>query len=93
MLICGRSSKVEPQLPKLMNKWNRLLKTLGHMLGFKDQKKSTVRKVSQTFDERTNEHVIMIEYRVCRGGDGVVTRSPRKKAPTKLKLVVQAQGR
>jgi hypothetical protein len=45
----------------------------------------------------TNKHVIMIEYRVRRDSDGVVTRSPRKKAPTKLKLlsqlVTQAQGR
>ena len=82
-----------------MNKWNRLLKTLDHTFGFKDQKKSSFRKVSQTFDERTNEHAIMIEYRVRRGGDGVVTRSPRKKAPSKLKLLsqlvarAQAQGR
>jgi hypothetical protein len=80
-----------------MNKWNRLLAALDHTFGFKDQKKSAFRKVSQTFDERTNEHVIMIEYRVRRGGDGVVTRSPRERAPTKLKLlsqlVAQAQGR
>ena len=61
-----------------MNKWNRLLAALDHVYGYKDKKKSTIRKVSQTFDERTNEHVIMLEYRVRRGGDGVVTRSPRK---------------
>ncbi len=60
-----------------MNKWNRLLAALDHVYGYKDKKKSTIRKVSQTFDERTNEHVIMLEYRVRRGGDGVVTRSPR----------------
>ena len=80
-----------------MNKWNRLLTALDNVYGFNDKKKSTIRKVSQTFDERTNEHVIMLEYRVRRGGDGVVIRSPRKKAPTKLKLlsqlVAQAQGR
>ena len=49
-----------------MNKWNRLLATLDHVYGYKDKKKSTIRKVSQTFDERTNEHVIMLEYRVRR---------------------------
>ena len=47
-----------------MNKWNRLLAALDHVYGFNDKKKSTIRKVSQTFDERTNEHVIMLEYRV-----------------------------
>jgi hypothetical protein len=51
-----------------MNKWNRLLATLDHVYGFNDKKKSTIRKVSQTFDERTNEHVIVLEYRVRRGG-------------------------
>ena len=81
-----------------MNKWNRLLATLDHTFGFKDQKKSNFQKVSKTFDERTNEHVIMIEYRVRRGGDGVVTKSPKKRPPpSKLKLlsqlVAQAQGR
>ena len=78
-----------------MNKWNRLLAALDHTFGFKDQKKSTFRKVSQTFDERTNEHVIMIEYRVRRGGDGVVTRNPKKQPVNKLKLLsrLAAQAR
>jgi hypothetical protein len=81
-----------------MNKWNRLLATLDQVFGFKDRKKSTFRKVSQTFDERTNEHVVVIEYRVRRGGDGVVTKSPRRRPPpSKLKLlsqlVAQARGR
>jgi len=77
-----------------MNKWNRLLAALDHVYGFNDKKKSTIRKVSQIFDERTNEHVIMLEYRVRRGGDGVVTRSPRKKDPvTKLKLLSKLAAR
>ncbi len=77
-----------------MNKWNRLLAALDHVYGYNDKKKSTIRKVSQTFDERTNEHVIMLEYRVRRGGDGVVTRNPRKKDPvTKLKLLSQLAAR
>ena len=81
---------------QVMNKWNRLLTALDHVYGYNDKKKSTIRKVSQTFDERTNEHVIMLEYRVRRGGDGVVTRSPRKKDPVgKLKLLskLAAQAR
>jgi len=77
-----------------MNKWNRLLAALDHVYGYNDKKKSTIRKVSQTFDERTNEHVITLEYRVRRGGDGVVTRSPSKKDPVgKLKLLSQLVAR
>ena len=78
-----------------MNKWNRLLAALDHTFGFKDQKKSTFRKVSQTFDERTNEHVILIEYRVRRGGDGVVTKNRKQKQISKWKLLskLAAQAR
>jgi len=61
-----------------MNAMTRLLADLDQVFGFKDKKKSTYRKVSQVFDERTNEHVIMIEYRVRRGGDGVVSRRIRE---------------
>jgi hypothetical protein len=61
--------------------------------GYNDKNKSTIRKVSQTFDERTNEHVIMIEYRVRKGGDGVVTRSPHKDPVGKLKLLSQLAAR
>jgi len=48
------------------------------MFGFRDNKKSTFRKVGHTFDERTNEYVITIEYRVRRGGDGVVSGGRNK---------------
>ena len=72
-----------------MNKWSRLLIALDHTFGFNDKKKSTFRKVSQTFDERTNEHVVIVEYRVRRGGDGVVTKNPKKKSIGKLKLMSQ----
>jgi len=61
-----------------MNAMTRLLADLDQVFGFKDKKKSTYRKVSQVFDERTNEHVIMVEYRVRRGGDGVVSRRIRE---------------
>ena len=78
-----------------MNKWNRLLASLDQVFGFMDRKKSTFRKVSQTFDERTNEHVVMIEYRVRRGGDGVVTKNRKQKRISKWKLLskLAAQAR
>lgn len=50
-----------------MNKWNRLLAMLDHVFGFDDKTKSTFRKVGQHFDERTNEYVFIVEYRVRRG--------------------------
>ena len=50
-----------------MNKWNKLLAILDQVFGFDDKKKSTLRKVGQHFDERTNEYVFIIEYRVRRG--------------------------
>lgn len=49
-----------------MNNYNRLLDALDGAFGFDDQIKSTFRKVRQFFDERTNEQVIIIEYRVRR---------------------------
>ena len=64
-----------------MNKWNRLLAALDHVYGYNDKKKSTIRKVSQTFDERTNEHVIMLEYRVRRGA---MVSSPGARAKRSL---------
>ena len=47
-----------------MNKWNRLLATLDQVFGMKNKERSTFKKISQDFDEKTNEHVIVIEYRV-----------------------------
>ncbi len=49
-----------------MNNYNNLLSALDQLFGFEDKKKSTFRRVGQHYDERTNEHVIIIEYRVRR---------------------------
>ena len=43
-----------------MNKWNRLLAMLDQVFGFENKIRSNFRKVSQDFDERTNEHVILV---------------------------------
>ena len=51
-----------------MNKWNQLLAMLDDVLGFQNKIRSKFRKVSQSFDEKTNEHVILIEYRVSVKG-------------------------
>jgi len=47
-----------------MNKSNQLLALLDRVFGFPNKIRSTFRKHSQSFDEKTNEHVILIEYRV-----------------------------
>ena len=49
-----------------MNNYNRVLDALNGIFGYDDQVKSTFRKVRQFFDERTNEEVVIIEYRVRR---------------------------
>ena len=51
-----------------MNKWNQLLACLDQVFGMKNKENSRFKKVSQDFDESTNEHVIMIEYRVRMAG-------------------------
>ena len=50
-----------------MTKWDRLLAQLDQVFGFADRKKSSVKKLRQVFDEKTNEHVFIIEHRVLRG--------------------------
>ena len=54
-----------------MNKENLLLKYLDNLFAAKNKLKSSYRKVGQTFDEKTNEHVIQIEYRVRTSGGKV----------------------
>ena len=49
-----------------MNNYNRVLDALNGIFGYDDQVKSTFRKVRQFFDERNNEEVVIIEYRVRR---------------------------
>lgn len=54
-----------------MNKENLLLQHLDHVFAVKNKLKSNYKKVGQKFDERTNEHVIQIEYRVRTSGGKV----------------------
>jgi len=59
-----------------MNKWNKLLAMLDQVFGFENKIRSNFRKVGQDFDERTNEHAIMIEYRARV--KGTMKSAPRK---------------
>ena len=57
-----------------MNAMTQLLNLLGQVYGFRDQKKSVLRKVGQTYDEAANVHVITLEFRVRRDDGGVVQK-------------------
>ena len=62
-----------------MNKHNRLLAALNDVFGMENILKSQFRKVGQDFDEKTNEHVYYIEYRVRGKGELRTTPSNRSK--------------
>jgi len=47
-----------------MTKENQLLVMFDRVFGFVNKKSSTYRKVNQFYDERTGEHVVLLEYRV-----------------------------
>ena len=47
-----------------MTKQNQLLKLLDNVFGFEHIRNSSFKKIKQDFDEKQNEHVITIEYRV-----------------------------
>lgn len=47
-----------------MTNWNQLLTLLDKTLGFPDKIRSTVKKKAQAFDQRTGEHVFVLEYRI-----------------------------
>ena len=78
-----------------MNKWNQLLACLDQVFGMKNKENSRFKKVSQNFDESTNEHVVMIEYRVRVAG--TMKSTPRKKSDREqlvfLRQLVAAQGK
>jgi len=70
-----------------MNKSNQLLVLLDRVFGFPNKIKSTFRKYSQNFDEKTNEHVILIEYRVSV--KGTMKSKPRRKQQTNQMALIQ----
>ena len=78
-----------------MNKWNRLLASLDRVFGMSNKERSTFKKISQNFDEKTNEHVIVIEYRVRV--KGTLKSTPRKQSGSQqmafLRQLVAAQGK
>ena len=80
----------------MINKWNQLLAALDAVFGMNGKEKSKFRKLSQDFDERTNEHVIVLKYRV-KGVAGTMKSTPRKASGQRqmafLRQLVAAQGK
>jgi hypothetical protein len=72
-----------------MNKWNRLLAMLDQVFGFENKLKSTFKKVSQDFDEKTNEHVFVIEYRIRVGQRKKQVGTPVQQKPVEQKSVAK----
>ena len=70
-----------------MNKSNQLLVLLDRVFGFPNKIKSTFRKVSQSFDQKTNEHVVLIEYRVTV--KGTMKSAPRRQQPNQMAMIQQ----
>lgn len=71
-----------------MNKSNQLLVLLDRVFGFPNKRRSTFRKLRQDFDENTNEHVIVLEYRVKV--KGTMKSVPRKRqGPSQLAMIAQ----
>jgi hypothetical protein len=69
-----------------MNKSNQLLAMMDRVFGFPNKIRSKFRKLSQNFDEKTNEHVILIEYRVSV--KGTMKSAPRKRqGPNQMAMI------
>ena len=73
-----------------MNKETRLLAVLDDVFGLENKIDSQFRKVSQSFDEQTNEHVFLIEYRFR--GKGELKTTPRKRADQPLIRQINARA-
>ena len=71
-----------------MNKSNQLLVLLDRVFGFPNKIRSKFRKIRQDFDENTNEHVVLIEYRVSV--KGTMKSKPRKnQGPNQMAMIQQ----
>ena len=71
-----------------MNKSNQLLALLDRVFGFPNKIRSTFRKHSQSFDQKTNEHVVLIEYRVSV--KGTMKSAPRRQQqPNQMAMIQQ----
>jgi len=71
-----------------MNKWNQLQALLNKTFGFEHIKKSSVKKIKQYYDEKSDEHVFLIEYRVTRDLNPKRTQHEKRKEQRSDKVQV-----
>ena len=84
-----------------MSKSDRLLVQLDKVFGFEGQKRSTVKKRRRAFDEKTGEHVFILEYRMVKGEHsdpklrkekGMERRASKYRVGKLLRAVTQLSG-
>jgi hypothetical protein len=61
---------------------------LDRVFGLPNKIRSTFRKHSQDFDEKTNEHVILIEYRVSVKGT-MKSKPKKRQGPNQMAMIQQ----
>jgi hypothetical protein len=80
-----------------MDNWNKLLGLLDMTLGFPNKIRSDVKKKGQSFDQRTGEHVFVLEYRI-KVNSGIqppaptVRRDPQNKPAIKPTVLGKPGG-
>lgn len=73
-----------------MNGWNKLLAALDTTIGLPNKVASKVKKLKQGFDNKTQEHVIWLEYRVRVSNDATPKPDPRRQMALMRELMAQA---
>jgi hypothetical protein len=83
MAVCsGQLSRIDrEELADLANR-HHVLALLDEVFGPDAKVKSSFRKVRQTYDERTDEHVVLIEYRARKKGAVRTTPKGWQKSPS-----------
>jgi len=77
-----------------MNNETQLLVALDGMFGVGNKLRSSFRKLRQGFDEKTNEHVFIIEYRtVAKGTTKSQPRVDPQQQQMRLLQQLVAQGK
>jgi hypothetical protein len=72
-----------------MDNWNKLLGLLDMTLGFPNKIRSDVKKKGQSFDQRTGEHVFVLEYRI-KVNSGIQPPPPTVHRDPQPKTVIQS---
>jgi len=72
-----------------MDNWNKLLGLLDMTLGFPNKIRSDVKKKGQSFDQRTGEHVFVLEYRI-KVNSGIQPPAPAVHRDPQPKTVIQS---